>query len=446
MQSESKVVRAPLAIFDQQHPPVAELVDVCVHCGFCLSSCPTHVLWGEEMDSPRGRIYLMKMGLEGQAHLNETYVRHFDQCLGCMSCVTACPSGVQYDKLIEATRSQIERNYQRKLSDTLFRRLLFALFPHPSRLRLLAGPLWFYQRSGLQQLVRRSGLLKLLPERLRAMEGLMPPLTRKQLSARLPARVPAEGTTRGRVGLVLGCVQQVFFSDVNAATARVLAAEGFDVLIPQAQGCCGALMVHAGEEQQAMAMARQMIDMFARTDVEMIVINAAGCGSTLKEYAHLLRDDPHYAERAQAFVAKCKDISEVLAAITPRAARYPLPLKVAYHDACHLQHAQHIRVEPRTVLKAIPGLEILEPDEATLCCGSGGIYNLVQPETAQELGDRKVKNLLATGAEAIVSSNPGCLLQIVQGLERAGHPLPVLHMVELVDASIRGVSPIAQKR
>jgi glycolate oxidase iron-sulfur subunit len=432
-----------ISIFDPHHPPEQDLIEDCVHCGFCLPTCPTYVLWGEEMDSPRGRIYLMKLGSEGAIPLNQTFVGHFDRCLGCMACLTACPSGVQYDKLIEATRSQIERNYRRSLPDGLFRRLIFALFPHPARLRLLAGPLWLYRRSGLRALARRLGVLRALPERLRAMEALAPDFTLRAAHQRFPAVIPAQGERRRRVGLVLGCVQRVFFGDVNAATARVLAAEGCEVVVPPEQGCCGALMVHAGQEADALAYARRTIEAFERADVDTIVINAAGCGSTLKEYGHLLRDDPAYAERAQAFAAKCKDISEILAELEPRATRQPLPAKVAYHDACHLQHAQGVRAEPRAVLRGIPGLEIVEIAEPAICCGSAGIYNLVEPGPAQELGDRKVANLLATGAQAVVSSNPGCLLQILSGLERAGRPLPALHMIELLDASIRGVRPEA---
>jgi glycolate oxidase iron-sulfur subunit len=432
-----------ISIFDAQHPPAQDLIEDCVHCGFCLPTCPTYALWGQEMDSPRGRIYLMKLGSEGAIQLNDTFVGHFDSCLGCMACLTACPSGVQYDKLIESTRSQIERNYQRSIPDGLFRRMIFELFPYPGRLRAMALPLWLYRRSGLRALMQRIGLLKRLPERLRAMESLLPTYTLASVGQTFPASVPAEGKRRKRVGMLLGCVQRVFFGDVNAATVRVLTAEGCEVVIPQSQGCCGALMVHAGQEDQALAFARQTIDAFDIAGVDEIVINAAGCGSTLKEYGHMLRDDREYAERARLFSAKCKDISEVLSGLPPRAERKPLPITIAYHDACHLQHAQRIRNEPREVLRGIPGLEIVEIPDSALCCGSAGIYNLVEPGPAQELGDRKVQQILTTGAQAVVSSNPGCLLQITSGLERAGRPLPTFHMIELVDASIRGVLPEA---
>jgi glycolate oxidase iron-sulfur subunit len=425
--------------FDSHHPPSTDLVNACVHCGFCLPTCPTYALWGEEMDSPRGRIYLMKLGLEGKVALDSTFVHHMDNCLGCMACMTACPSGVKYDKLIEATRAQIERNFARPVTDGILRRMLFDLFPRPDRLRRLLWPMRIYQRSGLQSLLRQSGIFKLLPKSFGVMEGLMPVLPETN-GAALPEHLPAQGERRLRVGLLLGCVQSVFFPDVNAATARVLAAEGCEVVIPKDQCCCGALMIHAGEEQAALDYARRTIDAFERAQVDQVVINAAGCGSNMKEYGYLLREDSKYADRAKAFSAKCRDISEVLAELEPRAARHPIPLKVAYHDSCHLQHAQSVRSQPRAVLGKIPGLQILEPAEAALCCGSAGIYNLVRPEPAKELGQRKVRNLLATTPDIVATGNPGCLLQLRTGLKAAGVSVPVVHMVQLVDASVRGVS------
>jgi glycolate oxidase iron-sulfur subunit len=420
--------------YDAHHPPAAELIDKCVHCGFCLPVCPTYVLWNEEMDSPRGRIYLMKMVAEGDATINETWVRHFDACLGCMACMPACPSGVEYGKLIEATRAQIERRYTRSVGEKRFRRFLFNIFTHPDRLRALMLPLRLYQKVGLQSLVRRMNIPKLFPKRLRSMEALLPQVPAQET---LPELIPAQGERRRRVGLLLGCVQRVFFPQVNSATARVLAAEGCEVVAPREQPCCGALLVHAGEEEQAMQFARRTIDVFEKAQVDAVIINAAGCGSNVKEYGHLLRDDPEYAARAKTFVAKCRDISEFLTELEPRATRHPLSLRVAYHDACHLQHAQGIRSQPRALLRQIPQLELLEIPEAAICCGSAGIYNLVQPEAAQELGDRKVNHIVDLDAEMIVSANPGCLLQLQSSLARAGHKQPVRHLVEVLDASLR---------
>jgi glycolate oxidase iron-sulfur subunit len=421
--------------FDAHHPPSKQIIENCVHCGFCLPVCPTYVLWNEEMDSPRGRIYLMKLASEGNAPMNPQWVSHFDSCLGCMACMTACPSGVDYGKLIEATRAQIERHHPRSFMEKLHRRFLFAVFTRPDRLRLLRWPLLAYQKSGLQSLVRGTGLLKLFPKRLQSMESLMPKLGQ---SERVSKVTPAQGAQRRRVGLILGCVQREFFPQVNAATARVLAAEGCEVVAPKDQPCCGALMVHAGEENGALALARRTIDVFERANVDTIVTNAAGCGSNVKEYGHLLRDDPNYADRAKAFAAKCKDITEVLTELPPRATRNPLRMRVAFHDSCHLQHAQGVRSQPRQLLANIPGLELAEIPEAAICCGSAGIYNLVQPDAANTLGDRKAQLIAPLNAEVVATGNPGCLLQLQSSLTRQGHSTPVVHTIQLVDASIRG--------
>jgi glycolate oxidase iron-sulfur subunit len=423
--------------FDLHHPPEQQLIDDCVHCGFCLPTCPTYLLWGEEMDSPRGRIYLMDIGLQGEA-MNDEMVRHFDQCLGCMACVTSCPSGVQYDKLIEATRQQVERRYPRSRRDRAFRALIFRLFPYPRRLRLLRGPLRLYQRSRLGVLLRRAGLLGRLPERVGAMERLLPTVGRAEP---LPEVTPAAGQRRRRVGMLSGCVQRVFFSEVNAATARVLAADGCEVVAPASQGCCGALSLHAGREAEAQAFARDAIAAFEAAGVDEVVVNAAGCGSAMKDYGHLLRDDPDWADRAKAFSARVRDLSELLAELGPVAERRPLPLTVAWHDACHLAHAQGVRAQPREVLGAVPGLELREVGEGEICCGSAGVYNLVEPEPARELGDRKATNVLATGADLLVTSNPGCLMQIRAAVERRGERLPVAHVAEVLDASVRGADP-----
>lgn len=429
------------SVYDSHHPPSMELIDQCVHCGFCLPACPTYLLWNQEMDSPRGRIYLMKMGAEGGvAQMDETFVGHFDKCLGCMACVTACPSGVQYGKLIEATRAQIERNYQRPLLDRLFRKLIFWLFPHPNRLRLLMLPLWFYQRSGLRWLFRKSGLLRLLPERLRSMEALLPEIQLRGMFLTIPRHVIPEsmplGRSRLRVGVLLGCVQRVLFSNVNAATVRVLAALGCEVIVPPEQGCCGAMMAHTGREPEAMNAARRIIEAFERAGVDAIAVNSAGCGSNIKEYAHLLRDDPEFAQRARVIAAKCRDISELIAELGMERPAIPIRLKAAYHDSCHLQHAQGVRAEPRQLLNAISGLQLIELPESAICCGSAGVFNLIEPETARQLADRKAQFIINSGAQALVSANPGCLLQLAGGLKRAGHPLPVLHLVEVIDAAL----------
>ena len=405
-----------------------------MHCGFCLPTCPTYLLWGQEADSPRGRIHLMKLRRDGRDTNTSSFVQHIDACLGCMACVTACPSGVQYDSLLEAARPQVEREARRGFADRAFRRVIFATFPHPGRLRWLSWPLGIYQKLGIQRLVHQSGLLTLLPLRLQAMERLLPPISFANTD--LPGTTPAEGEQRRRVGLLLGCVQRVFFGGVNQATARVLAAEGCEVVVPQTQACCGALAEHSGEEQDAMASARRLIDAFEAARVDTIVVNAAGCGSAMKRYGHLLRNDPVYAERARAFAAKCRDISEVLMEFEPRAPRGRVALRAAYHDACHLQHAQGVRVQPRKLLQAIPGVEVSEIAESEICCGSAGIYNLLEPEAATDLRTRKVQNILKTDADAIVSGNPGCLLQIATGLEAAGRPMRILHLIEVIDQSI----------
>jgi glycolate oxidase iron-sulfur subunit len=423
------------AAWDEHHPPERALIDDCVHCGFCLPTCPTYMVLGEEMDSPRGRIYLMKEGLEGEP-LTDAMATHFDRCLGCMACVTACPSGVRYDRLIEATRQQLERRHARPAADRGYRELLFSVLPYPGRLRLAAAALGPYERLGLQGAARRSGVLGRLPARLQALEALAPP---RRARERVPQRLEARGVRRARVGLLAGCAQRVFFSHVNAATARVLAADGCDVVVPPGQPCCGALSLHAGREAEAQVLARRTIDAFEDADLDHVVVNAAGCGSALKEYGHLLRDDPAYAGRARAFSARVRDVLELLDELGPAAGRRPLALSVAYHDACHIRHAQGLREEPRRVLRAIPGLELRELADGDTCCGSAGVYNLLEPEMAAELGGRKARHVLATRADILVTANPGCLLQVRASLARLGRRIPLAHPVELVDASIHGV-------
>jgi len=417
--------------FDTIRPPEKDLIEDCVHCGFCLPTCPTYHLWGEEMDSPRGRIVLMSEALEGD--LSGAMVQHWDRCLGCMACVTACPSGVKYDKLIEDTRAQVERNHRRPLRDRLYRDMLFQLFPHPGRLRALAPLLAAARKLGVPKAARRGGPFP----RLRALAALTPDTPLRKTRQRLPEFTPARGERRGSVGLLQGCVQRVFFNDVNAATAAVLSAEGFDVQAPRLPRCCGALQMHTGYDSSD--LARETIAAFERFD--HVVVNAAGCGSSMKDYWHLLRDDPDWAYRARLFSDKVRDVSELLAEHEPRAPRHPIPLKaVAYHDACHLAHAQSVRAQPRELLRQIPGLELLEPAGWELCCGSAGVYNLLEPEAADELGRRKVENLLATGAEAIAAGNPGCAIQIAAKSEAMGRPLRVYHPLELIHMSIQGGS------
>jgi glycolate oxidase iron-sulfur subunit len=364
------------------------------------------------MDSPRGRIHLMDARLDGAIALNSTVATHFDRCLGCMACLSSCPSGVRYDRLIESTRAAVEREYERPFGDRLVRGLLFRVLPYPGRMRaaLRLAPL---------------GRFIPMPKRFAPLVEIAP---RWRGKGEVPALTPAAGVPHARVGLLTGCVQSAVFPDVNAATARVLAADGFEVVAPP-QGCCGALSVHAGRLEEGKAFARKLIDAF--TNVDLVVVNSSGCGSHLKELGWLLGD-----ERAEAFSAKVRDVGELLATVPPRAPRHPLPLKVALQDSCHLRHAQRLPLSSSASLARIPGLEVVEPAEQDLCCGSAGIYNVVQAEAARELGDRKAGHVLATGAQAYASANPGCLVQVSQALRRARQPLPALHPVELIDASI----------
>jgi glycolate oxidase iron-sulfur subunit len=425
--------------FDGSHPPDPKLIDSCVHCGFCLSTCPSYRVLGKEMDSPRGRIYLMDAINEGEIALNTATVEHFDSCLGCLACVSTCPSGVQYDKLISATRHQVERNYNRSLPDKLVRQLIFSLFPNPDLLRILLFPLLVYQKLGISKVLQATGLIKAISPRLAAMESILPEITLKSFQDNLPDIIPAKGEKRYRVGVILGCVQRLFFSGVNEATVRVLTANGCEVVIPKSQGCCAALPEHQGQTEQAKVLARQMIDSFADTHVDFVIINAAGCGHTLKEYGHILADDPEYAEKAKIFAAKVKDSQEFLANVGLTAKLSPLTdknLTLVYQDACHLLHGQKISVQPRQLLKQIPGVTLKEPIDAALCCGSAGVYNMLQPEVAEELGKQKAQNLLNTGADLIASPNPGCSLQISKYLQ--GKTISVMHPMELLDYSIRG--------
>ena len=384
---------------------IEELTRACVHCGFCLPTCPTYVLWNEEMDSPRGRIQLMEKTAQGTLRLSPTVVEHFDRCLGCMACVTSCPSGVQYDRLIEETRRVVEAEHRRTRGERLQRRLLFATLPYPRRLR------WALRLAPM-------GRALPAPRWARPMLDLAPDWRSGERPAAL---TPARGDpprARPPVGLLTGCVQSVLFGDVNAATARVLAEAGFDVVAPK-QGCCGALSAHAGRADESARLGERLRKAFA--DVERIVVNASGCGSHLKDHG-----------------VAAVDVTEALAGLE-LPALHPLELRVAYQDSCHLRHAQRLPAAWRPFLERIPGLEVVEPAEQDLCCGSAGIYNVVQPEAARDLGDRKAAHVLATEPDAYASANPGCLVQVSQALGRAGKPLPALHPVELLDASLRGV-------
>jgi glycolate oxidase iron-sulfur subunit len=399
-----------------------ELISTCVHCGFCLPTCPTWDLWREEMDSPRGRIYLMEGLADGTLQLNRTVVEHFDRCLGCMACVSSCPSGVLYDRLIEQTRATIEQEFRRPRRERALRSAVLTVMAHPRRLR---------RALGLAPVGRRLPL----PGFLRPLAELAP---RWRSASAPPELTEAVGERTARVGLLTGCVQRVLFGDVNAATARVLAAHGYEVAAPRAQGCCGALAVHAGRRKTGLELARKTIDAFEAAGVDVVASNAAGCGSNLKDYGHLLADDPVYAERAAAFSARVRDVSELLAGVQARMETRRLELRVALQDSCHLAHAQGVRAEQRAMLSRVPGLDVAEVEDQALCCGSAGIYNLVQPEAAGELGRRKAERVLATQADAYAAANPGCLVQVTAALRRAGHPLPAFHPVELVDASLRG--------
>jgi glycolate oxidase iron-sulfur subunit len=420
--------------------PSEALIDTCVHCGFCLPTCPTYLLWGEEMDSPRGRIYLMKAGNDGRAAIDASYMRHFDACLGCLACVTACPSGVQYAPLIEQTRAQIEEHHPRNMRDRWFRAGLMALMPYPGRLRLALLPLAV--AGGLVRALAGSVFGRLLPHRLRALMRLAPPVSFAALFRSVPRYTEAALPARLKVAVLTGCVQRLVFDDVNRATIRVLAAEGCSVEAPGDQGCCGALPLHAGQIEQARRLARHNIEVFERCDADRLVVNAAGCGSAMKDYGGLFADDPAWAERARAFSAKVRDVSEVLTELgAPRAPRHPIAARVVYHDACHLAHGQGVRLQPRALLQAIPGVELATPAEAEICCGSAGIYNLVQPVPAAQLGERKAQHIAALSPDLIATANPGCMLQISAAGRGFGYNWPIFHPIQLIDASIRGVDP-----
>jgi glycolate oxidase iron-sulfur subunit len=450
---------------------VRAAVKDCVHCGFCLPACPTYQLWGEEMDSPRGRIHLASQILDG-ASLTAAAAEHFDRCLGCMACMTACPSGVQYDQIIEAARGWTEGGspslgpepevepgpgvpfaapVRRSFRDRATRAAIFAVFPYPRRLRALTAPLRVAQRAGLDRALTRSGLpARVSPAASAALR--LAPASLPLPAGRFPERVPALGTRRAVVGMLTGCVQSVFFPRVNAATARVLAAEGCDVIIPRGQGCCGALSLHSGRAEEAIRFAKRTIATFEAAGVDAIIVNSAGCGSAMKEYERLFShvadaspglagqvEGASWASRAAALSAQVRDLAEFLAELGTVAPRHPLPVTAAYHDACHLGHAQRITRQPRELLREIPGLTLVELPDAGTCCGSAGVYNLLQPEAARELGARKADSVLDSGTSLVISANPGCTLQISAELASRGRSVATAHTAEVLDASIRGV-------
>jgi len=403
----------------------------CVHCGLCLSSCPTYLETGNENDSPRGRIYLMRAVQDGRLKLGDTAVRHIDLCLGCRACEAACPSGVQYGELLEHTRDYIEKHYPRPAWQRFLRRVAIEqVFPFPGRMRLALLP---------ARIIRVLRAEKWLPRFAREALALVPDGAR---AVRLPmVSSAATGPRKGRVGFISGCVTSVLFGQTNAASVWLLNLAGYEVVTPPLQGCCGALYAHGGSLERARACARHNIEVFERHNLSAIVINAAGCGSTLKEYGHLLRGDAHWAERADKFSAKVKDLTEWLVDIqfqvlnegsqpalpNPRSIR-----KVTYHDACHLAHPQRITKQPRTLIKAVAGEDFVELPESDVCCGSAGSYNLTEPEMAGRLQQRKVENILKTGAQIVVTTNPGCILQLRAGLKKAGARVEVLHLADFL--------------
>ena len=421
--------------WDAHRPPDPDLIADCVHCGFCLPTCPSYSIFEDEADSPRGRIVLMRVGNEEGSKPSDELRVHLDRCLGCMACVTACPSGVQYDKLIEQARPQVERNAPRPLREKLHRRLIFALFTHPGRLRALAPMLFVQQKLGLNR--RLAVRLGRVPE-LQAMLSLAPPVSRRAAIAQLPEVTPARGTRRGRVALMQGCVNRVFFGDVNAATVRVLSAEGWEVHAPRLPRCCGALQLHAGVEPEALELAKATIA--AYEDFEAVAVNVAGCGSAMKDYAHLLSDDPEWAERGER---PSPPASRTSPSCSPTSSRRRRAIRSRCGSPTTTPATSPTRrASGRSRARccaAIPELELLEPADWELCCGSAGIYNLVEPEAAAELGARKARNLVATGADAVAAGNPGCALQIAAHLD--GRELPIYHPMTLLDHSIRGTRP-----
>jgi glycolate oxidase iron-sulfur subunit len=407
----------------------------CVHCGLCLNNCPTYKLWGLEADSPRGRIRQIVLVDQGRLPLGDSFVKHIDQCLDCRACETACPSGVEYGKLVEAARAQIEQNYRRPFFSRLARDFVFrGLLPYPRRIALLARLLYVYQRSGLQSLARATGILRLLG--LADREKLLPPIDSRFFFSNLGRTYPAMGPRRSRVALFAGCITQVSFSALHEATIRVLTANGCEVVVPAGQNCCGALAAHAGVRDVARSLARTNLGIFLADGFDAVITNAAGCGSTLKEYEHLFAAGTEEHNKACDFRKKMRDVTEFLADLGLSAHIQPLPIRVTYQDSCHLLHGQKVREAPRKLLRSIPGLELVEMAMADYCCGSAGSYNVTETQTSLALLEEKMKHARATNAPVIVTANPGCLLQMRAGAEMHGTGQEVVHVMELLDRAL----------
>ena len=419
--------------------------DACTHCGLCLPTCPTYRELGLETDSPRGRLYLMGAAFrDGDAvPLNDDWARYMYRCLDCRACETACPSGVHFGEIMEQARAIYELNTNRPAEEKFWRRLAFKeILPHRKRLDIIFGALWLYQRLGIRWLVQKSGLLRFMGK-LGEVESLMPKVANPYLKSKLQEFTPSKGTARYRVGFISGCVMNQVFTETNLATVRVLIENGCDVIIPPEQTCCGALHVHNGVRDVGLDLARQNIDTFNTDELDAIIINAAGCGATLKEYGSLLERDPAYAEKSKMFSAKMRDISEFLAEIDMKPPGGEIKRRVTYDEPCHLVHGQRSRLQPRTVLQSIPGLDFIELRESEWCCGSAGIYNITQPEMSARILERKMEHIADVNAEVVVTGNPGCALQLQVGVQKHNLPMKVMHPIELLDCSYRGIDPLA---
>ena len=425
-----------IVISDAADKPQLFDLDRCVHCGLCLNACPTYRELGVEMDSPRGRVYQMVKVAEG-APITPSYMEHIGLCLACRGCETACPSGVQYGRLVEAARADIEKRVERPWPERIFRRFIFGhLLQSPALLKMAGAGMYLYQASGFQRLVRGFGVMKFMG-RLGEIEQLSPPAEPPFFFSRIGKTFPAEGQRRYRIAFLAGCIANVSFARLNEATVRVLQKNGCEVVIPEGQGCCGALHVHAGEVDEARQLARRNIDTILAGEYDAVITNAAGCGSTLKEYDHLLDKDPEYSEKARRFVTKMRDVTEFLAAIELNRNMGEVGATVTYQDSCHLAHGQKVRAAPRKLLGAVPGLQFREMPFADICCGSAGIYNVVQNEMAMQILRRKMDSVNSTGVEVIATANPGCILQLQAGARLHGHGQRVAHVVELLDEAYR---------